>query len=105
MSASNRIEALAIAVYELVMSPRRSWVVSIVVVLAISACGVGASPVSRDAHDPSSPEAAAGVDPLHAPKSATVASGTNYVCPMHPDVTASAPGSCPKCHMTLVPQK
>ena len=25
-----------------------------------------------------------------------------YVCPMHPDVTASAPGRCPKCGMQLV---
>jgi FtsP/CotA-like multicopper oxidase with cupredoxin domain len=26
-----------------------------------------------------------------------------YVCPMHPDVTASEPGRCPKCGMKLVP--
>lgn len=24
-----------------------------------------------------------------------------YACPMHPDVTADAPGICPKCHMAL----
>ncbi|HYP25665.1 MAG TPA: SCO family protein [Blastocatellia bacterium] len=24
-----------------------------------------------------------------------------YVCPMHPDVTSEAPGTCPKCHMLL----
>lgn len=105
MRGANRIERLAIAVYDLLMSPRKSWIVSIVVALAISACGVGASPVSRDVHDPSSPEAAGGVDPLHAPTPAAVASATTYACPMHPDVTASAPGSCPKCRMTLVPQK
>jgi hypothetical protein len=28
-----------------------------------------------------------------------------YVCPMHPDVTSSAPGVCPKCNMKLVPKK
>lgn len=28
--------------------------------------------------------------------------GGVYVCPMHPDVTAPAPGTCPRCHMTLV---
>lgn len=28
-----------------------------------------------------------------------------YVCPMHPEVTASAPGRCPKCGMNLVPKK
>jgi FtsP/CotA-like multicopper oxidase with cupredoxin domain len=26
-----------------------------------------------------------------------------YVCPMHPDVTSSEPGTCPKCGMRLVP--
>ena len=25
-----------------------------------------------------------------------------YVCPMHPDVTSSSPGDCPKCGMALV---
>ena len=28
---------------------------------------------------------------------------TSYVCPMHPEVTASEPGVCPKCGMKLVP--
>jgi FtsP/CotA-like multicopper oxidase with cupredoxin domain len=28
---------------------------------------------------------------------------TTYVCPMHPDVTSSAPDRCPKCGMKLVP--
>ena len=27
---------------------------------------------------------------------------TIYACPMHPDATASAPGTCPRCGMTLV---
>lgn len=26
---------------------------------------------------------------------------TQYVCPMHPDVTSDKPGVCPKCHMAL----
>jgi hypothetical protein len=25
-----------------------------------------------------------------------------YTCPMHPEVTSTAPGTCPKCGMTLV---
>jgi FtsP/CotA-like multicopper oxidase with cupredoxin domain len=28
---------------------------------------------------------------------------TSYACPMHPDVTATEPGSCPKCGMQLLP--
>jgi hypothetical protein len=27
-----------------------------------------------------------------------------YTCPMHPEVVSSAPGTCPKCGMKLVPQ-
>ena len=30
---------------------------------------------------------------------------SSYVCPMHPEVRQQAPGSCPKCGMTLKPQK
>jgi FtsP/CotA-like multicopper oxidase with cupredoxin domain len=30
-------------------------------------------------------------------------SADSYVCPMHPEVTATEPGSCPKCGMKLVP--
>ena len=28
---------------------------------------------------------------------------SSYVCPMHPEVTATEPGTCPKCGMKLVP--
>jgi hypothetical protein len=28
-----------------------------------------------------------------------------YVCPMHSDVTSKEPGKCPRCGMSLVPQK
>ena len=31
-----------------------------------------------------------------------VSSPTSYACPMHPEVTASEPGQCPKCRMKLV---
>lgn len=30
------------------------------------------------------------------------AATAHYSCPMHPDVRASRPGQCPKCHMALV---
>jgi len=32
------------------------------------------------------------------------AGNTVYTCPMHPEVRQTAPGSCPKCGMTLVPE-
>jgi FtsP/CotA-like multicopper oxidase with cupredoxin domain len=28
---------------------------------------------------------------------------SSYACPMHPEVTSTSPGTCPKCGMTLVP--
>jgi FtsP/CotA-like multicopper oxidase with cupredoxin domain len=33
----------------------------------------------------------------------TTGTATSYVCPMHPDVTAEGPSTCPKCGMKLVP--
>jgi hypothetical protein len=30
---------------------------------------------------------------------------TDYTCPMHPEVSSSKPGQCPKCGMKLVPRK
>lgn len=35
------------------------------------------------------------------PASRPAPPGTVYTCPMHPDVTAMAPGSCPRCGMAL----
>lgn len=32
-------------------------------------------------------------------------SSATYTCPMHPEVTSSQPGKCPKCGMRLVPKK
>mgnify|MGYP003945619375 CR=1 FL=1 len=33
----------------------------------------------------------------------SAASGIRYTCPMHAEIVRDAPGSCPKCGMTLVP--
>src|SRR5207253_1971683 len=32
-----------------------------------------------------------------------VAPATSFACPMHPDITATEPGTCPKCGMKLLP--
>ncbi|MFA6444581.1 MAG: copper-translocating P-type ATPase [Sterolibacterium sp.] len=36
-------------------------------------------------------------------KTTMLTNPTRYTCPMHPEVVRDAPGSCPKCGMTLVP--
>jgi len=35
-------------------------------------------------------------------KASTTQAAAMYVCPMHPEVTASEPSKCPKCKMKLV---
>ena len=45
-------------------------------------------------------------DHLHAgaaPSGAESGASTRYTCSMHPEVVRDAPGSCPKCGMTLIP--
>lgn len=95
------------------------------------ACSVGPSPVSRASNDPSNPAAAEGSAELRVAAAEVPAAGSAdehaghaghaghadarhgdggtaevvYECPMHPEVTAKAPGLCPKCNMKLVPKK
>ncbi|WP_102225240.1 heavy metal translocating P-type ATPase [Acidimangrovimonas sediminis] len=38
-----------------------------------------------------------------AKRGATAAPGTQYTCPMHPEIVRDAPGACPKCGMALEP--
>jgi hypothetical protein len=40
----------------------------------------------------------------HALVGASHAEATVYVCPMHPEVVSSSPGTCSKCDMKLVPR-
>ncbi|HSL18628.1 MAG TPA: heavy metal translocating P-type ATPase [Methylomirabilota bacterium] len=50
---------------------------------------------SRDAsHRSADSQVAAGEPPI----------GTEYTCPMHPEVVSDRPGSCPKCGMALEPR-
>ena len=54
------------------------------------------------------PEAAAPPHTHAAPAAAHDAGSPKaavYTCPMHPQVTSSQPGKCPKCGMNLVPKK
>ena len=43
--------------------------------------------------------------PAPQPAPAPEEAGTTYTCPMHPEVHLDHPGECPKCGMTLVPEK
>lgn len=43
--------------------------------------------------------------PASAKEDAKPAAADVYVCPMHPEVRQDKPGSCPKCGMTLEPEK
>jgi len=62
-------------------------------------------------HEPTTPEHAGhqhGAAPATSASAVSTDAGSAavvYVCPMHPEVTSSSPGKCPKCGMTLVPKK
>ena len=67
-------------------------------------------PASQDSHgshqhDHSSHRGAGSSSGAHAVESTDAGVSAGYVCPMHPEVTSSAPGRCPKCGMNLVPKK
>lgn len=81
--------------------------------LTLAACTARATPLVLPAGHPADPETrpvAVHAAPL-APRApaATPAvpeeAAPTYVCPMHPEVTSTAPGACPKCGMALVPAK
>ncbi len=93
----------------------------------LGACTPAPMPVAQSKTDPSNPSAPEGITAVVPPPPPTPAAppataghaghehgGTGvaadagvvvYVCPMHPEVTSSSPGVCPKCNMNLVPKK
>lgn len=64
----------------------------------------GIRQASRPSLPPPGAERPSGGHAGHQPAPATASTAT-YICPMHPDVVSSEPGSCPKCRMKLVPKK
>jgi hypothetical protein len=94
----------------------------VLLVASTVGCSPAPAPVSTSQRDPSNPVAPEGTTPPIAPLVAAApppghgahakdppadagASSAVYVCPMHPEVTSSAPGVCPKCNMKLVLKK
>ena len=87
----------------------------------VGACSPAPTPVAQSSHDPSSPAAPEGVDPIvasttrrgeataenagHERHDPIAKEAVVYACPMHPEVTSNAPGACSKCNMKLVPKK
>jgi len=44
-----------------------------------------------------------GAHKKHAEQAPSAPAGTQYTCPMHPEIVRDAPGDCPKCGMALEP--
>jgi hypothetical protein len=81
---------------------------------ALSAAGcVNGTLPPRNTHHPSHPGAQEGYsgsrfglaeDGKRAASASPQAEPAVQVCPMHPEVVSSTPGTCPKCGMQLVPK-
>jgi hypothetical protein len=89
-----------------------TWSKTLVPLLMVAAagCATPSADPSSDANHPANPSAAqtpyqppADLSATEAPAEAPSAQQA-YVCPMHPQVVQNEPGTCPICHMNLVPQ-
>jgi len=58
---------------------------------------------SQKCHDKFAADPAHYLTGVHKKQSPPVPAGTQYTCPMHPEVVRDAPGDCPKCGMALEP--
>ncbi|WP_291994976.1 heavy metal translocating P-type ATPase [Candidatus Accumulibacter sp. ACC003] len=58
---------------------------------------------SQKCHDKFAADPAHYLTGAHKKPSPPVPAGTQYTCPMHPEVVRDAPGDCPKCGMALEP--
>lgn len=82
---------------------------------SLLACGTPRALPARPSPDPARIDApaapwssswltATAAAPAQAPAKAA-AQASRYACPMHPEVTATAPGECPRCGMDLEAQE
>ena len=58
---------------------------------------------SQKCHDKFAADPAHYVSGAHREQAQDAAKGTQYTCPMHPEIVRDAPGECPKCGMALEP--
>lgn len=58
-----------------------------------------------EAHEGSEPQTPGAGPQQHDHGAATGERAAVYVCPMHPEVTSNAPGTCSKCGMALVERR
>lgn len=65
----------------------------------------GAHPSSHQGHDAPGAPAHAAEEAGEAGTEEKEAQKQQWTCPMHPEILRSEPGSCPICHMKLVPVK
>uniref|UniRef100_UPI002615FCBB heavy metal-binding domain-containing protein n=1 Tax=Accumulibacter sp. TaxID=2053492 RepID=UPI002615FCBB len=58
---------------------------------------------SQKCHDRFAADPAHYLTGAHKAQSPAAPAGTQYTCPMHPEIVRDAPGDCPKCGMALEP--
>jgi hypothetical protein len=89
------------------MNRRAGWRIARIVSLpaVLAGCAAGAQPLRLPPGHPADPATPglAGGDRKPDTPSPEPAKAALYACPMHPEVTSTDPGRCPKCGMVLQP--